>query len=376
LRATAGTAAAVARSSSGSGCKVYVGSGDSVAAGADLLTGSAYPHHLLLDHLLQDPVLRRAYALSCFVSVAESGASTDNYLAGGKDLYEPPGFHTAQLSRVVGRQPDLVTVTAGADDLVLPTLLQTCLVVILRGAIASPAPGVGCVQRVLDDTAAWQHTRQNLTTILQGYARWGAANRPNLVVAVTDYYNPMPTQLNAAAISKSCALPHAARLPSFLGAGAQALCERYFANVSAAFPLIDATIQRLNSVIAQAVGPFAAATHGKVTVVDLYAAFQGHCTSIALPYFFGVITGNLGCGDSWVAPSHVALSTPFTLGPVPVGGFTLPAVTIRAVTVGDLIRGGVHPTDRGQACIADLIWEKVKAQLGSQERPVLYPCAS
>jgi lysophospholipase L1-like esterase len=316
-----------------SNCLLYAAAGDSVANGQDLVTGQPYRDHLLQDHLLS---LGFSQAPACYLHTAQNGASTRNYLEGGIDLFG--NSQIAQRGPVLNFGPNLITLTIGADDNALPTLLHSCMQLILAGNITGPGGAVACEQQILNDASSWNVTTFRLTNILQDYRQLLLPSRPNLVVAVTNYYNPLPDHLDAQTIQAYCS-----QAPNYIY---EAACKSRLPQFNAVLSVESSIISRLNTTVAQVVGTVGAQSPGHFVLVDISKKFIGHCTVIDYTQVYpdGTSeTGNLGCGEdqTWIAPNQSSF--------------------------GASTHAGVHPNEKGHECIADLIWVAVRGTLGSSD---------
>ncbi|MGE0539198.1 MAG: hypothetical protein AB7R89_03375 [Dehalococcoidia bacterium] len=328
----------------------YAAGGDSIPFGADLSesvrTGQNYPSQLLNNHLAT-----LNFSSTAFLNTAQSGASSTNYVSGG-------GSFTRQLDPTVAHRPDLITMTLGVDNKVLPSLVEQCLPLLQAFDIAAT---VACENTILNDEAAWNTLITDLQVIFSRYLQLMQENR-QLLVAVTNYYNPLPRRLTDDTIRALC---------DQLQAGFSGRCREQLNELSPAFIGANAVIERLNRTIEGMVRRFTPFAGGRFVFVDLYRSFIGHCTSInatiAVTPAGGNASGNLGCSESWIEPAFPIQGSKQI--PITVAGQQV--VTFTVALMG---QAGVHPNAAGHRCIAALIWEATKARLGSSE-PAKQPCA-
>lgn len=316
---------------------VYLAGGDSVPAGTDLTSGEAYPLHLLNDHLTG---LQGGY---CLGSTAQSGATSADYLANQL----PP---TAAVLRQAAGRANLVTITVGADDKLLPALLHSCL----PSFLAFDAAGaLQCEQAIANDAGAWSRLRTNLHTILASYQAV-ARDRP-LTVAVTGYYDPFPDALDAAASYRLCQHLVPASPPSAQQRGLKNCLARVLA-MDVPLAGVDALVQHLNQIERSEVSAFTDSSGGRIQFVDVYPLFKAHCTPMVVDItLLGArLAENLGCqGPTWISPSQAFAAHDSV--PIAVNGQVIGAVALEGV--------GVHPNDAGQKAIADQIWQAIGPRL-------------
>lgn len=321
--------------------KQYAATGDSIAFGADLTSGSNYPTHLLGDHLTQ-------LASYCLKNLAESGATTTNYRSGG-------GVFTAQLQPAIDLKASLVTVTIGANNKVLPTLVNECLPKIVGLDFDGART---CANNINNDNNAWTSLSADLKTILNEYQQSLSSN-PGLFVAITNYYNPMPPSIDAARQKAFC---------DQLSPGVAGKCNGMLGPLNGALGAMDSVLHKLNQKIAEAASPYTSSSSHFI-FVNVHDEFVGHCTiinlSVSLSPYGGSASGNLGCesSQSWVEPATVQS-----------GGASQKKFGI-TWTASGTAQAGVHPNDDGHTCISNLVWEAVKGRLGSSEPADSSPCS-
>lgn len=324
-----------------SNSKNYVATGDSIPFGAELSEGTNYPTHLLTDHLIP---LDASY---CSTNLAQSGASTANYRSGG-------GTFNAQLQPTLDANAKLVTVTVGVDNKVLPTLANQCLP---KLASLDFAGARSCETSLLNDTSAWNSLATDLKAILVSY-RSSLSSNPELYVAITNYYNPMPSSISSTQLKAFC---------DQLSPGVAGQCNGLLGQMNSALGAANGVLNKLNQTIANTVSPFtSSSTH--FIFVNIHDTFVGHCSvvnmSVSISPYGGSASGNLGCASSksWIEPATIQSGG----GSKQIGPFTFSAT--------GSAQAGVHPNDAGHNCISNLVWEAVKNRLGSSEASKSSPC--
>jgi lysophospholipase L1-like esterase len=237
----------------------YVATGDAVAAGAGLPAAQSYPGRLLNDHL------KRVNPTWCLINVAAPGATSSGYSPG----------NNSQLALAHRAQPELITITLGQQDPTIVGMVDTCMTELknldIRGARA-------CIEAIESDTVLWNAFRNNLNSILSAYRQLAGRAHPNLVVAVTNYYNPYPSSEGIdARIAGACAL-----VPSV-----SVSCGMHFVdpiigsgNLGETLDAADRVIRKLNTTIASVMQPVTQGTQGRFVLVDIYPRFREHCTAL------------------------------------------------------------------------------------------------
>jgi hypothetical protein len=241
---------------------VYIASGDSVPAGQDIdgqveNKEKAYPRWIR-DYIGADVSL---YPSTCtdliglgVYNIAEPGDTTTDYL-------------TRQLSRIIGCDPDLVSITIGADDLLVPT--KTCItdnlekfkpildtpfvpdrIKIQAYVLAVAAGASGCLTGVFKEiNTSLGIINGDLEAISNALVR-----RTDADILFTNYYNP-------------------------------------FARTNAVGRIFEDFIGAINSLISLHV----TARQPRTALVDLLTAFRGH---------------EIGTECSYIAPLRQVLALP------------------------------------------------------------------
>src|SRR3954454_25241136 len=157
------TAAALA------GCRIYVASGDDVAAGHDLNDNSKrYPEQFVADHI-KSPGW-------CVFNQGKNGQTSSSYISGGG------------LASAYNMRPDLLTLQLGEQNSTVVNLIKDCFDKVKDHDFTGAST---CASGILGNSSLWTDMRNNYTTILQ-QTRIMMSQRPQLVVAVVNYPTPDP----------------------------------------------------------------------------------------------------------------------------------------------------------------------------------------
>lgn len=176
--------------------------------------------------------------------------------------------------------------------------------------------------------------------------------KPNLVLAVTNYYNPLPTSISDDTINNFCE-----PLIDLPGARAETQCRHVLQQGSRNLSQVDKLVTVLNETIEKIVARYSTSTGGRILpVVNIRQSFSTHCTPIQVTLVIPLspdTSGNLGCSDTWIAPS-------------PMGSGTRRITTDdgNVLVTATYSQVGVHPNDTGHRCIAALIWNASRDKLG------------
>jgi hypothetical protein len=331
----------------------YVATGDDIPAGHDVNQSQRYPDHLFSDHL-------KKYGGWCEFDVAKNGTTSSTEITGG------------QLAQTWNYQPDLITLTIGEQDATIVNLITQCFDNVKSHDFASANT---CAASILGNASLFSNLNLKLTTILQQY-RVIMAGRPRLVVAVTGYPNPYPKSSDAAEKIAELCPPLEDTIIT---------CTARWVQLPPALDMLDQVFQKLNTQIANSVAPFTIGSGGRIIFVDTYTKLRDHCmkmevsfkTQVEHPEEDGVVhehdspsAVNFGCSTPWFVAGSDGTDTPFYLFPATPGVLIQESQTTSGM--------GVYPTDDGQKCISDLIWEAdtpepgvtpLKWKLGIPEQP-------
>ena len=346
----------------------YIATGDSIPSGVDLGTDCDHDPHpdpsdcranptAAYPQYLADRILAAGISTDVDLqNIACSGATTDEYKNGVRCAASQG---KSQLDYVTTSEvaPELITVTISANDYALTGLYGKCLEPSLKsGRLDFLRKAAACSKQLVQNQDSKKnpnsltHIGENLDSILRNLR----LTYPNAIIAVTTYYNPAPEEVD----NFAC--------------WANPTCRYYFLDpINEILSSTDSLFLHLNAEIIETTIPHFAASGGKVRLVDAVDdEFDGHCG-----FFFGAtitgkvkgisqsITVNLGCDSSasWIAPrDETSGSGNIKKGPI--------EVTYN-------FQAGVHPNMVGQQCIANMIWEEIKGQMGSSDPPDSTPCS-
>ena len=160
---------AAAPTAEAAGCRIYVASGDDIVNGKDLDDNTKrFPEQLLEDHL--------GTPGWCLYNQGKNGVTSATYISGGS------------MSSAYNMRPELHTITLGEQNKPAVDLIDSCFSKVKDHEFAA---ATACASAVLGNTSLWSTMRNNYTTLL-ATEKAMAAQRPGLVVAVTNYPNPYP----------------------------------------------------------------------------------------------------------------------------------------------------------------------------------------
>jgi hypothetical protein len=328
----------------------YVAGGDAVLhwtgnsddPGAD----DRYPEQLLTEHLQTAP------GPWCLWNTSADPTTTDEYMDGG-----PP----SQQALANDLRPRLITLTIGRQNDSIVEHVTTCLQNIKDHDFLEANT---CALQVLTDQGAWDELSKDLADILNRYKVQMAGN-PQLVVAVTGYFNPYPRATSVAT-----------KIPQFCANLQDTIptCTIRWILLPPALISLDQVVRKLNTTIETVVAPFTQSSQGRFVFVNPYEKFADHCTKMDVEIKTTVYhppntvhkhdsSKDFGCDDPWIATDgNDGTKTPFPYLTPAVGGvLTLATQTTKGM--------GIYPDTDGHDCIADLIWEATKNKLGVPEAP-------
>ena len=327
----AGLLLAGAAQAQSAGCGLhYVAAADDIPAGHDVSESERYPNQLMENHL-------KKWGAWCEYDIAKNDTTSSQYITDG------------QLAQTWNYRADLITLTVGEQN--VKNIINSCFDKVKSHDFAGAS---SCAGALLGNASIYSNLTSNLITIQQQY-RLVLAGRPRLAVAITGYPNPYPKTLDATAKIAELCPPLIDTIPT---------CAVRWAQLPPALELIDQVFKKLNKTIQDAVQPFSIATAGRITYVNTYDKLRDHCmkmevsfkTKVEHPEEEGAVhdhdspTGvNFGCSDPWFVAGSDGTDTPTYLIPAVIGVLIQESQTTKGM--------GVYPNDKGQKCIADLIWE-------------------
>jgi len=314
------------------GCRIYVASGDDIAAGHDLNDNSKrYPEQLLADHLISPGW--------CLFNQAKNGQSSSSYITGGG------------LANAYNMRPDFLTIQLGEQNSTIVKLITDCFDKVKDHDFTG---GSTCASQILANSTLWSNLKNNYTTILQ-QTRIMMSQRPQLVVAIVNYPNPYPHADTATAKIAELCVPLIDTIPT---------CTARWAQLPPALLIIDQVFQKLNTSLKEAMGPFNQGPSGNRWVyVDAYPKLLDHCmkmevaikTTVEHPEEDGAVhqhdspSVNFGCDTPWFTAGSDGTKIPDYLDPAAIGVLTDKSQTTKGM--------GVYPNSDGQKCIDDATWE-------------------
>jgi hypothetical protein len=320
------------RAQAATGCRIYVASGDDVAAGHDLNDDTKrYPDQLLSDHL-KSPGW-------CLFNQAKNSQTSSSYISGGG------------LASAYNMRPDFLTLQLGEQNSTIVNLITDCFDKVKSHDFSGANT---CASSILANSSLWTSLTNNYTTILQ-QTRIMMSQRPQLVVAVVNYPNPYPHADTATSKIAELCTPLIDTIPT---------CTARWVQLPPALTLLDQVFQKLNTTLKNAMGPFNQGPSGNRWVyVDDYSKLKDHCmkmevqinTTVEHPEEEGAVhehdspTVNFGCDTSWFTAGSDGTDSPDYLDPAAIGVLTQKSQTTSGM--------GVYPNSDGQKCIDDAIWE-------------------
>ncbi len=319
--------------SAATGCRVYVASGDDVSAGHDLDDQTRrFPERLIADHL-KTPGW-------CLFNQAKNGTTSSNYISGGP------------LSSAYNMRPDFLTLSLGEQNGTIVNLITTCFDNVKDHDFAA---ALACAAAIQGNSSLWSGLTSNLTTIFQQY-RIMMSQRPQLVIAVTNYSNPYPRAVDVVDEIAELCVPLIDTIPT---------CTLRWAQLAPALTALDQVFQKLNTTLKNAMAPFQAGPSGnRFVYVDVYPKLASHCmkmdveikTKVEHPEEDGVVHDhnsptsiNFGCSTPWFVAGSDGTAKP---------NYLLPALLGVLIEWSQTTKGmGVYPNAAGHQCIADATWE-------------------
>jgi lysophospholipase L1-like esterase len=316
---------------------VYIAAGDSIPGGMDTGTGDC-PHNVPDcngDASKAYPAaLAEQYAASIGTSFAVSniscsGATSSQFLGGGDKCGSLQG-RASQYLYLLAHPADLITITVGADDYVLPAASR-CLDE-AKNAKEKFKWLEKCSKNALaKEKTPLKQTAANLEKILN----WVVVAQPTASIVVTGYYDPLPQSVARLTCNGD---------PTFGTVFCNFLNSDVVDPLNAFFKNANQGIADLNTALSTVVGRYSAQTAGRVKFAPINQQFIGHCSAMQLQGvgLLGWVDFDLGCSASstWIAPAAPieVLSASSTFG-----------------TASLTFRPGVHPNQTGHKCIASVV---------------------
>ena len=335
-----------------------VAGGDGLVEGNDA-SGSgtddkakAYPKQLLEEHLQKAP------GPWCLYNTSGDKVTSGGYYADG---------NPTQQSLANDLDPALITLTLGRENTGIFAHVDTCLDFIRDHDFIEANV---CALAVFAAQPIYNSLHDDLSNILNGY-RVQQDGNPNLVVAVTGYFNPYPSATDVAT-----------KIPGFCSNLVDVIptCLIRWLLLIPALVTLDLVVKKLNTTVEEVVHEFEVASQGRFVFVNPYDKFKGHCMEMDVRIDISVYhptntvdmhntDKDMGCDtDSWVgSDGDIGTKLPLL--------YLAPAVTGVLLTAIQTTRNmGLYPNEKGHDCISDLIWEAVKIKLGVPEPPASSVC--
>jgi hypothetical protein len=327
----------------------YVAGGDAVTWGkdADSREEKRYSRQLLEEHLKPAP------GPWCEYNTSQEKVTTDDYV-------QQPS--PSQQAEAWNKRPRLISLTLGRQNSGIVEHVTDCLQKIKDHDF--PEANV-CAITVLAHPTAWDELGKDLAEILNTYKVQMAGN-PDLVVAVTGYFNPYPAATDVAT-----------KIPAFCAQLVDTIptCTIRWVFLPPALITLDQVVKKLNKTIEEVVQRFTQSSQGRFVFVNPYDKFKDHCTEMQVEIKTKVYhptntvdehntnKTNFGCSSTWIkSDGKKGTKTPFLYLTPAVNGVLLLATQ-------ETTEMGIHPNEDGHDCISDLIWEATKHKLGVPEDP-------
>lgn len=264
------------------------------------------------------------------------------------DAYQDDGNPTQQ-SQAHELRPTLITLTLGRDNSGIKEHVTTCMDQIRdHNFIQANA----CALAVLANVAAWEKLEEDLADILGKYKTQMDGN-PNLVIAVTGYFNPYPQATKVAT-----------KIPGFCAKLVDTIptCTARWVLLVPALVVLDQVVKKLNTTIEGVVDQFETNSRGRYFFVNPQEKFEDHCmvfhVEIKTKVYHPTNTvdshdtdEDFGCkDDSWIIDDGDTSNFP------PV--YLIPAVNgVLILFTQTTTKMGLYPNGDGAKCLAGLIYE-------------------
>jgi hypothetical protein len=317
----------------------YVAGGDAVANGSKKNTEAQDPSIRYSEQLLSEH-LQPAPGPWCLFNTSKNKTTTDTY----RNEDSP-----TQQAEAHDLRPRLITLTLGIQNDTINDTITTCFNYIKdHDFIEANA----CALKVLGDSSAWDKLHNDLSDILNKY-KVQMDGSPNLIVAVTGYYNPYPSATSVLS-----------EVPGFCAKLQDTIptCTIRWILLPPALVTLDQVIKKLNKTIDEVVKQFETASQGRYFFVNPYDKFKDHCMKMEVEIKTKVYhptntvhdhnsKNDFGCDDPWiVSDGENGNKSPFL--------YLTPAVTgVLILATQETVGMGIYPNEDGHDCISDLIFE-------------------
>lgn len=339
----------------------YVAGGDALVNGKNAADSGddiekAYPQQLLKDD--DDPTKLHENGPWCLYNTSKDPTDTDKFV----DEKQYLGT-LSQQAAAWERDPRLITLTLGRQNSTIVDHVDKCFKNVKDHDFLDANV---CALNVLALGNHWDKLKKDLAEILNTFMIQQDGS-PQLIVAVTGYFNPYPKATDVAT-----------KIPSFCATLVDTIptCIARWILLPPALVTLDQVVQKLNSSIEEVVTQFEEASQGRFVFVNPYEKFKDHCMRMNVKITTRVYHPpstvdthehsdyvNFGCSDHWVASDGTQgkKSPFFYLTPAANGVLIFADQTTKDM--------GIYPNEKGHDCIADLIWEAVKNKLDVPQAP-------
>lgn len=328
----------------------YVAGGDALIRGAknddpSYQSDSDRYSEQLLTKLQQTP------GPWCLFNTAKAPTDTDQYVS-----EDAP----TQQAKANDLRPRLITLTLGRQNSTIVDHVVKCFKNVKDHDFLEANT---CALSVLNGSH-WDKLTRDLSEILNRYMVQMDGS-PQLVVAVTGYFNPYP-----AATSVATEVPgFCAKLQDTIPT-----CTIRWLMLPPALVTLDQVVKKLNETIKAVVDKFTWTSQGRFFFINPYDKFKDHCMKLEVEIKTKVYhppntvhqhdsKNDFGCDEPWIeSDTHDGTKSPFP--------YLTPAVTGVLILATQTTKGmGIYPNAKGHKCIADLIWQATKEKLGIPEPP-------
>lgn len=338
----------------------YVAGGDAVVAGTHAGESSndmnkAYPQQLLKD--TDNGGKLDSNGPWCLYNTSKDPTDTEKFVS--EKHYQGT---LSQQAAAWEREPRLITLTLGRQNSTIIDHVDKCFKNVKDHDFLDANT---CALKVLAVPTHWDELKKDLAGILNTFIIQQDGS-PQLIVAVTGYFNPFPKATDVAT-----------KIPTFCSKLQDTIptCIARWVLLPPALITLDQVVQKLNSTVEEVVKQFERASQGRFVFVNPYEKFKDHCMEMRVTIKTKVYhpkstvhdhnadDTNFGCSDSWIASDGTdGTKSPFL--------YLTPAVTGVLIHAEQTTKKmGIHPDEDGHDCIADLIWEAVKNKLDVPQKP-------
>lgn len=328
----------------------YVAGGDALIRGAknddpSYLSDSDRYSEQLLTKLQESP------GPWCLFNTAKAPTDTDKYVS-----EDAP----TQQAKAHDLRPRLITLTLGRQNSTIVDHVVKCFKNVKDHDFLEANV---CALNVLNGNH-WEKLTKDLSEIVNRYmVQMGGS--PQLVVAVTGYFNPYPSATSVAT-----------EVPGFCAKLQDTIptCTIRWLMLPPALVTLDQVVKKLNETIKAVVDKFTWTSQGRFFFINPYEKFKDHCMKLEVEIKTKVYhppntvhqhdsKNDFGCSEPWIeSDTHDGNKTPFP--------YLTPAVTGVLILATQTTTGmGIYPNAKGHKCFADLIWQATKEKLGIPEAP-------